>query len=270
MFITAITDCQDDNAINRMMTRALSLLDTGTFSGVTRLTSGLNRRAELEAAGNLVDILDASEGRPGIVMGNVAPRNGDAHDRWDNGTPFGYFRYRETLVVTTIDGAMLSLVKKLGIVDTINSIDMEKVVTDELDHTTISYAPGKILGSQFRSFDFLPRVAVHLYQHGDVTSIPKSLEGVPDVNNVIWWIDSFGNCKTTLTPEDIQHRPDEPIETEFGPIGYRYSLKSVPDGETALIVGSSGFKETRFLEIATQGGNAAKEISANVGDSVLL
>ncbi|MEX1027168.1 MAG: SAM hydroxide adenosyltransferase [Candidatus Paceibacterota bacterium] len=267
MFATVLTDCQDDNALGRVTTRLGSLLDTGVHT--VRVSSDLNGRAELEAAGNLVDILDAAEGRPGVVLVNVAPRSGAAHDAWSNGTPFGYFRYGDTLVVSTIDGVVLSLVKKLGLVDEIQVIDLEKVATDELDHADLAYSPEHIIGSQFRSFDFLPRVAAHLYRHGTVTAMPRSLADTPDVANTVWWIDNFGNCKTTLVADDIVHRPDEPIETTFGPIGYRYALRNVPNGEVGIVVGSSGIGTTRFLELVLQGGSAAEKLGIGVCDTVL-
>ncbi|MBI1839007.1 MAG: hypothetical protein HYR95_01760, partial [Candidatus Colwellbacteria bacterium] len=103
MNITIINDCRDANAAGRQAARAATLLGgTVAFIGVTN---------DLEASGNLIDALDAIEGKGGIVLVNVAPRNGTAK-KWENGTPFGYFWYKETLVLASVDGLTLSLVKK--------------------------------------------------------------------------------------------------------------------------------------------------------------
>ena len=68
MFVTIINDCKCENAKIRQVTRVASLFDCSVyFSGVAN---------DIEAAGNLVDVLDACEGREGIILVNVAPRHG--------------------------------------------------------------------------------------------------------------------------------------------------------------------------------------------------
>jgi hypothetical protein len=70
MNITIINDCRDANAVGRQSTRA-SVLIGGPVSFV-----GVQN--DIEAAGNLIDILDAYGGAPGAILVNVAPRNGKA------------------------------------------------------------------------------------------------------------------------------------------------------------------------------------------------
>lgn len=76
MFCTIISDCQDDNVFGRQKTRIAALfgssIDAITMIGVSN---------ELEAAGNLVDVLDAAGGASGIVLVNVAPRDDKAKQR---------------------------------------------------------------------------------------------------------------------------------------------------------------------------------------------
>ena len=97
MFVTLITDCKDDNALGRSTTRLSTLFDCNIT------TIGVNGwDADLEAAGNLIDMLDASEGKKGVILVNVAPRH-KSGKKWPNGTPFGYFHYKDTLVVISVD-----------------------------------------------------------------------------------------------------------------------------------------------------------------------
>jgi len=179
MFITVITDCQDDNAFGRQTTRL------SQYFQYPITTVGVKN--DLEAAGNLIDILDASEGSEGTVLVNVAPRHKEAK-RWENGTPFGYFYYKNTLVISSIDGLTLSLVKKFSLVESINLMDIPTVLENEIS----------LLGG----LNFYPR------------------------------------------------------------------LKDVPDNEVALITGSSGLWEKRFLEIVVQGGSAANILKIKSGQAI--
>lgn len=239
MFCTIINDCADDNAKGRQQTRAISLLECPVcFVGV---------RSDLEAAGNLVDILDAADDFKGVVLVNVAPRNGRAK-KWPNGTPFGYFWYKQTLVLASIDGFTLSLAKKLGIVQGLQVLE----------------TPQEYAKSQFRSFEFLPRAAKALLQ-GKECKGEQFSSTVLEVPKAVWWIDNFGNCKTTLLPEDIGFQAGQQIITKFGELECFESLKDVPDGKLGLVIGSSGLENKRFLEIVKQGASAARHLGIYSG-----
>ncbi len=245
--ITIITDCRDENAKSRQTSRVSSLFGrTPSFIGVT---------SDIEAAGNLIDILDAAGDSDAVVMVNVAPRNGRAK-KWKNGTPFGYFMYRNTLVVSTIDGLTLSLIKKLGLVETIEVLDiptvLDKLITDPDEKK-------KITETQFRSYEFMPLIAHYLYVHGEITDTKThSIADIEDIGSVVWWVDSFGNCKTTLLRDEVK-------ETQMN---FYDHLRDVPDAETALVLGSSGINSTRFIEIMKQGGSAATVLNLQSGSSV--
>ena len=146
MYITVITDCQDNNATGRQLTRATALFQMpSTLVGIS---------SDIEAAGNIIDMLDASDEQPGIIMANIAPRHKDAK-RWPNGTPFGYFWYKKTLIVSTVDGLTLSLIKKLKLTETVEVFDIPTVAEHCKELLNI-YPDQKeyLKNTQFRSFEF--------------------------------------------------------------------------------------------------------------------
>jgi hypothetical protein len=265
MYITIITDCADPNAKGRQETRARALLDvTPTFVGVR---SSLKASAVLEASGNIVDVLDASLGEKGIITANVAPRNGE-EKHWGNGTPFGFFKCGEATVVTTHSPIMLSLPYKLGLVERYDIVDMEKT----LEHMSVEgrITPDeavRVANSQFRSFDFLPRLAAWLHTgHATVSEQYELDPGTLAQQPAVWMIDSFGNAKITLLGEELEGRTTLP--TRWGELPVVVSLKDVPDGQPAVVVGSSGFGDRRFAEIVLQGASAAEKFGIQQGDTL--
>lgn len=251
MFISIITDCQDDNARVRQQTR-YSVLFPQTAVNFVGVSS------DLEAAGNLIDVLDAAGDQEGIIAVNVAPRHGRAK-KWPNGTPFGYFWYNKILIVCTIDGEVLSLMKKLDLGDHVNVTDIRTILPmGNYPAEAVEFAAS----SQFRSFDYLPRLARIVWDEQDVPSEKMLFAEIPDVTTGVWWIDSFGNCKTTLLSSDVNFEPGAKREitlngVEISATCYK-QLRDVPDGETGLILGSSGYGQQRFLELVIQGTSASK------------
>ena len=250
MFISIITDCQDGNARVRQQTR-YSVLFPNTAINFVGVSS------DLEAAGNLIDVLDAAGDAEGIIAVNVAPRHGRAK-KWANGTPFGYFWYRKILIVCTIDGEVLSLMKKLGLGDHVNVTDIRQVLPlGDYSEAAVEFAAT----SQFRSFDYLPRLARIAWDKREVPANKLAFTDIIDAATGVWWIDSFGNCKTTLLPADVQfeHGAKRAISlhgVDITATCYNY-LRDVPDAETGLILGSSGYGQERFLELVIQGKSAA-------------
>ena len=79
--------------------------------------------------------------------------------------------------------------------------------------------------------------------------------------------DHFGNCITNI-PYSLfeEHRDDRPVKCYAGGTilsGISSTYGAVAEGEPLLVFGSSG-----FLEIAVRGGNAAKLLGIQKGDSV--
>ena len=264
MFAAIITDCKDDNALGRSQVRLSQFVQCPI---TTVWVNGWD--ADLEAAGNLIDLLDASEGKPGVIIVNVAPRHKGAK-KWPNGTPFSYFHYKETLVVCSIDGLTLSLVKKLGIVDHVNIMDIPTVLASLLEQGVVDqFLVDHITHTQFRSFEFLPRVAGWILDGLEIPHEKYFLAEVEDAPKAVWWIDNFGNCKTTLCVEDVKDfKAGDVISTKFGELTCYNRLKDVPDEVPALIVGSSGLGEKRFLEVVVQGVSAEKALSIISGQDV--
>ncbi len=262
MFVTAINDCRDQNAVGRQATRLASLFGTNaTIVGVEN---------DAEAAGNLVDVLDAGMGREGVVLVNVAPRDGAAK-RWENGTPFCHFTYEKTHVLASIDGKTLSLVKKLGVlpeaIHVIDTVAAAKILGDE--NIIDKDAAARIEQTQFRSFDFLPPAAFAYVSNLALPGSPMPSADIEETEKSVWWIDNFGNVKTTLLVADIA-LSDNVARTSLGPLPFYARLKDVPDNTAALIEGSSGIKNNRFLEIVVQGTSAATHFSLKVGSVLTL
>jgi len=258
MNITIINDCRDDNAKARQVTRAQALMGGSvSFVGVA---------SDLEAAGNLIDVLDAYENNPGVVLVNVAPRNGSAK-KWKNGTPFCHFMYRNVLVVATIDGLTLSLVKKLGLVKTVSHMDTATVVAQMVEKGAIDKETGdRIVRTQFRSYDFAPRVAAFLQNGNEVSAEVESLDTYQDAPDAVWWVDNFGNCKTTVLGNEFGTLAH--LDSPFGNFPFVLQLKDVEDGEVAAVVGSSGIGDQRFVEIVVQGESAAENLGIQSGNVI--
>jgi hypothetical protein len=272
MFVTVITDCFDPNAASRQVTRYQSYLGLPTFLvGVNMPTTNIDispNHGELEAAFQMIDNLDAAEGSKGVIVANVAPRQGKAK-KWPNGTPFGYFHYKNTLVLSSIDGLTLSLVKKLGLVDHINMFDIPTVIRAMIDAGHLEeWHFEHITKSQFRSFEFLPRAAKWLSQGFDLPTEKYSISEISDAPKAIGYIDNFGNTVTTMLPEDIDFEPGKKLQTKYGEFTCYERLKDVPNGETALIIGSWGLDKRRWISFITQGKSTAELYKVKVGDTL--
>jgi len=123
--------------------------------------------------------------------------------------------------------------------------------------------------TQFRSFMFAPYVAAALYENVPFPYEEIGLDDVADPPAAVWWIDNFGNVKTTLTPRSFQEKEDTHIESTVGVLPFYERLRDVPEGETALVIGSSGLGNTRFVEIVAKGGHAAEQHNFSIGDTIL-
>ncbi|HLB60922.1 MAG TPA: SAM hydroxide adenosyltransferase [Patescibacteria group bacterium] len=264
MFVSIITDCCDDNALNRQAVRYMSYLNAPISKiGLTFYASEGN--GELEGAGNLIDTLDATEGKKGLVVLNTAHRDGKGK-KWPNGTPFGYFHYKDTLVISTIDGYCLSLVKKMKLTKKINLLDVPTVIDTMIKQDNFLKEYRKlVVDSQFRSYEFVPRVAKWLMNGVELPHEKYAIEKIADAPQAIWWVDNFGNSVTTVMPEDIGLKPGKKIKTKFGTLTCYDRLKDVPNNEGALIIGSWGIDNRRWVSLVIQGKSAAKEYGIKTG-----
>lgn len=264
MFTSIITDCSDDNALNRQVTRYSSLLDTPV--SVVRLKFfGSEGNGELEGAGNLIDTIDATGGASGVIVVNTAHRDGKGK-KWPNGTPFGYFFYKKTLIIATIDGYCLSLAKKFKLTKNINLTDVPTVIDTMIKRGLYQEEFRKlVVDSQFRSYEYVPHLAKWINDGVEIPSKVYSISKVPDTPDCIWWVDNFGNCITTKLPEEIGHRPGKKIKTKYGVFTCYNRMKDVPNGETGLIIGSWGLRLDRFVSLIIQGQSSAKKYGIKSG-----
>lgn len=288
--VAHINDCADPGAQLRLQLRTSEIL--GRSAGFAAATS------DLQASGLLIDALDAVDVAPDsktkkhkdVFLVNVAPRNGEGK-KHENGTPFCYFSYKGALVIATVDGLTLTLVKKLKLADSVQILDIPTVLPVLKKVRLLSDEEmgreKRIAESQFRSFDFSPYVATYLSRYGKIESVKKDISEIADAPLAAWYLDKFaeyGNVKTTILPEDVfspkmvellksgGSKSKEQIgtlDTKFGSLPVYRRLKDVPDKTLAVIVGSSGLGDKRFLEIVVQGGSAAKNLGIRVGDSIL-
>lgn len=258
MFITIINDCRDDNARGRQESRLASLVPAATsFIGV---------QSDLEAGVQLIDTLDATEGRPGLILVNVAPRGGHT-TKWENGTPFAYFKYQDTLIVSSVDGFVLSGVKKFELVTEVALLDTHSAAAAMTAAGFIdTAAAARIPTTQFRSFDFTPRVGAFLLGGGLLPSEPYALTNVPNLPAAVWHIDNFGNCKTTLTAADLAGGSE--LTTRFDVLPHIAQLRNLLDNQHGVITGSSGLGDIRFLELMAQRKSFAGAHKVNIGDDL--
>lgn len=264
--IVVINDCRDDNARLRQEVRYGAY-----FAGSSVVFAGAAN--DVEAAFLVADALDALDGSPGVIAANVAPRNGAAK-KHANGTPFGVVKVGETFVFASIDGATLRVLNKLlpglslqvyNLPDVVQHLTQDEVLQQHIVQT------------QFRSFEFLPRVAKVVALDGK--SLPGDIISLADhcgEDNicVVALVDCFGNLKTTLLPEDVGFEPGRVVELKVGGSTHHIAcfarLKDIPDGQIGLTIGSSGYGRHRFLEIMCQGGSASQQLNAKVGTPVHL
>ncbi len=277
-----ITDCADSNARARQELRFTSLFGAKpTFLGVGA------KAPDIEAAGNLLDQLDAlsgpsasrNEGTRAVILINVAPRGERIKQKWHNGTPFCYVRVGNVLVVGTYAGRALGLLRECGLADSVEVLDVPTVTAAAVEWGELTRTQAEHINrTQFRSFEFLPRVAYWLTQNKPVPSVAQPIEAGHDINGKVWCIDSFGNAKTTLLPGDIGFSEGKEVVLADGRAAVCHQqLADVPRNETALVVGSSGYGGDRFLEVVVQwhddgfhgSDSAATRHDLSVGATVL-
>ncbi len=264
MYVTIINDCHDPVTMNRQVVRAATFFPATHISPVA-----VGNYADLEASGAIIDTIDAAMDEPGIILVNVAPRHGKAK-KWPNGTPFGHIQYQNTHIFTTVDGATTSLVYKYGLAKEIEVYDIPTVLDAMIKKDKLpEHLRAPITNTQFRSYEFLPRVANWVMHGIELPSETHPLSDFLPAPLAVWYVDNFGNCKTTAWPSDISHVAGSKIKTRWGELMCYDRLKDVPNGEPGVIIGSSGYRDHRFIEIVVQGASAATHFNIKVGDNLL-
>ena len=191
---------------------------------------------------------------------NTAPRHDDDKPRHDSaGEGLVYARLINGVRIVAVNsGYSLSLVK--------DAIKEVKIVN-------VSNA-----GSQFRSRDFYPAILGEI-AHEDYSNITKVTPKIPSIpDNVIGFVDGYGNIKTTIDPQKIEKHLGKFVQVEIN--GHRHFMKAgrsifdVPDGYLCMAKGSSGWtlptgKKRAFTEIVRRSGNAFKDFGKPHGGALV-
>lgn len=268
-----ITDCCDANAILRQAAAWPLLAKTDQPTTV-------QINGAIEGSGMLVDALVEVRGSKAVIFCQSAPRDFSCVTG-GNGTNFGYFWHQKTLVLVSLGGPMLSQVIATGLLPKdaeVWQLSIPEVLAEAVRQKKLEAAEAEVIRrTQFRSLKFAPRVAGWIIEG---VAIPKSrfdLSSVSKLGNRVWWVDNFGNCKTSVRLSDVPRFAEGVVvEVSFGkPVVHElvcyHDLRSVPVGQAALVVGSSGLEGDEFLELVVQGvhsGSAAKEFGLVVGSEV--
>ncbi len=263
--VVAINDCSDDGTASRQTTRMSAL------TGLPIQFIGIGNYADLTGAGHIIDALDSFTDLPGIIIANAAPRHGQGK-KWPNGSPFCYFFVDNSLVVSTIQGSILSMVRKMGLVKMINVVDVPSVVAVMKQNGMVDEPTARrIVNSQFRSFDFEPRLVSMIIKGMQVPheEMPIAQLAPHSVDGLVWHVDNFGNCKTTILPDDIGFMSGKTMQTRYGAFPCYERLKDVPNDVTALTIGSSGYLGMRLVEFVIQGKSAAKRYGVHTADRLI-
>lgn len=196
------------------------------------------------STGFIVGQLANSPGPERIIYHNTAPRRDDSKGRKNNeGEPLGAARVGNALVVGPNAGFSFSFISE----------NIYSVLRDNS-------------GSQFRSRDLFPERIAELTEEelsGDLLIAPE----VPQ--NRLLYVDGYGNLKTSLEPELLQHKT---VSIELN--GRKAKAKvadsafAYEEGELVLTPGSSG-TERPYLEVFLRGSSAAELFaSPQVGDKI--
>ncbi|KAM0682381.1 hypothetical protein MDAP_002219 [Mitosporidium daphniae] len=326
-----ISDCIDENARVRQQCRFASLFSIEpSYIGVS------STHPELEAAGHLVDVLDAhrlmtpsSSGNStpiqsslsklanashnqkdasspftAVIIVNVAPRTESIKKRWGNGPPFCFFAISGVLVVSTYSQLILSLLFRIlkrennASLPQIHVMKTQAVIQHAANQNWIPLdEANRIINTQFRSYEFVPLAAYWIVTRGGSSAIPHDLASILEkegqdqceqehqeegkrnnqaddksLNPFIWFIDNFGNCKTSLLPEDIDFMENRiysvTLENNQSLIIKACGIKRLSDAVPlvpTVLVGSSGYKNYRFLELVIKNDNFSNKTRASIG-----
>lgn len=253
MIVNIISDCADGNARGRLMARCQALF------GATPIFWPVENKWEL--AGNIIDACDASLRTKNVILGNVAPRSGDG----TNGTPFFWARVNDNWIFSTRSNEVIWLLEKMFGNQTLYRVDWAHM-PDHGDESEVY---------QFRSFELLPRYAAATI-HVSLTGKPEpwAVQAIQNPAASIWWVDAFGNCKTTLCVDELNFEAGERynVNAHYAARGYK-RLCDVPFGEIGVVPGSSGFGDKRFIEIVTGGkvkGGAAQMLGLRSGEQITI
>ncbi|MFB6203313.1 MAG: SAM hydroxide adenosyltransferase [Candidatus Nanohaloarchaea archaeon] len=206
------------------------------------------------AAGFIVEQLGLhSSGRRALYV-NVAPRKDDRSSRNRNeGEPLVYAELESGVpIVATDSGEIFSFVRES--VKEMRSLEVPRG------------------GSQFRSRDIFPEaVSRVLRREKEVLGSEIDREIPEPPGSEVAYIDGFGNLKTTVRRSEIDHEGEVTVTVSGSETRVRVAdgIFGVEEGEFVLAPGSSG-GEDPYMELVKRGGNAEKQLDAEIGDKIKI
>lgn len=217
----------------------LTFLDRRIRVGVTSVPS-----FSTVATGVWISQFSTVNAYPGLVIySNTAPRKVFiGHREQTDGGRLVYSKLANGVIIVAVNaGYCLSFIKPL-----LKTINMVKVPN---------------AGSQFRSRDYYPDAVVDI-AHGNNYFIGEesSLSTIPEPpQNVIGYIDGYGNLKTTMRLSQNSIAFGTKIKITCNDVCQEGVLTDetykVNDGDFSFAAGSTG-GEDRFMEIWVRAGNA--------------
>lgn len=127
-------------------------------------------------------------------------------------------------------------------------------------------------GSQFRSRDFFPEKIAHIIEQ-DYAVLGKNIDisSIPDIpNNLVAWIDGFGNIKTTMRKSDLEKmglKDGDKVIVTLNEISMEGIIATggfaVDRGQLAINIGSSGF-DNPFVELFLRVHSMKEKTAAEV------
>lgn len=272
------TDCAqlDPNATSRLQQEITQRFLTEGYLPIVYV-NGV--KDDHEAGHCVVDILGRPSPFQTVILANAAPRRDNDRDKagWHNGTPFGHVWIEGRLVVSTIGGFALSLLKKVRCGDLIiqrtDIAEVAPLLTSDHEEQTW------LASTQFRSLDYVPRLAAALL--AKKVQIPShNYTEIPDLGDRVVYVDRpFRNVKLGLCLQDLIDRGfdlEKPFSIQahartFVTHFYPGGLTTIPEAQIGLVVGSSGWghpRQSKLLELQIKKGTAATALQVEAGDLI--
>jgi len=183
-----------------------------------------------------------------MIYSNTAPRKDDKNGRTENaGEHFIYAKLKNKVEILAVNaGFCFSFIKPF--IQELKALNVQ-------NH-----------GSQFRSRDFYPQAAAAIAKRDfNILGHDINIKQIPDEpNNMIAWVDGYGNIKTTIRKSLIKFPLGSKVQVIIDGV-VRTALVaggsfSVAEGELAFSFGSSGYDDP-FVELFLRGGNAWKHFA---------
>lgn len=166
------------------------------------------------------------------------------------------------------DNGLLSLALAEECVESMHRLENTKFLAASISNTFHGrdvFAPAAAYLSKGTSLSKMGRALTH-YQK---LSWPIPLLDKSGLRGEVIYIDRFGNAITNIGKEHLGTLDVAALKIAVAgnktPFGFGQFYQEVAFGRPLGLIGSNG-----FLEIAINGGNAAKKLGLNVGDSVSI